>query len=45
MIDLAKAVRSWGSIDTLKSQGFNPNCIMLPRRIIFAESRYADVRQ
>ena len=29
VIDLEKGGRVMGSIDTLKSQGFNPNCIML----------------
>jgi DNA-binding beta-propeller fold protein YncE len=29
VIDLAKGGRVLGSIDTLKAQGFNPNCIML----------------
>lgn len=29
VIDLAKEGQVLGSIDTLKAQGFNPNCIML----------------
>lgn len=29
VIDLAKSGKVLGSIDTLKAQGFNPNCIML----------------
>ncbi|OYT24504.1 MAG: hypothetical protein CCU27_03890, partial [Nitrospira sp. UW-LDO-02] len=29
VIDLAKGGTVLGSIDTLKAQGFNPNCIML----------------
>ena len=29
MIDLAKRGKIVESIDTLKSQGYNPNCIML----------------
>ena len=29
VIDLAKGGKVLGSIETLKKQGFNPNCIML----------------
>ena len=45
VIDLRKGGTVVGSIDTLKSQGFNPNCIMLLPNHFRGESLRADVRQ
>lgn len=45
VIDLKKGGTVVGSIDTLKSQGFNPNCIMLLPNHFRGESLRADVRQ
>ncbi|HNL90986.1 MAG TPA: YncE family protein [Nitrospira sp.] len=44
VIDLRKGGTVVGSIDTLKSQGFNPNCIMLLPNHFRGESLRADVR-
>ena len=44
VIDLKQGGRVMGSIDTLKSQGFNPNCIMLLPNHFRGESLRADMR-
>ena len=46
VIDLAKGGKVLGSIDTLKTQGFNPNCIMLlPNHFQQADTRVSQVSE
>lgn len=46
VIDLARGGQVLGSIDTLKTQGFNPNCIMLlPNHFQQAGARVGQMRQ
>ncbi len=44
VIDLKKGGKVVGSIDTLKSQGFNPNCIMLLPNHFRGETLRAEMR-